>query len=275
MYTFFIRLYIINCTDVRYKNKTLIMQYSLYNLYSTCSLDLYEIRKHFLDRFYYLNHSKNQARDIMKSVVMSQKICCLIKESADKGIAPNYIDFLSTICGMWKFMFRSNDTQILAAIESALRWDIEVNTNLHIITQEELKNDMVKVFKKYDVYKEMSKDEYNSLGSYKENTVSSNTVPVSTNPNKTIWSLIAFIKEFGPTMQVGEFTNHETGEKFKSCVFTSIDNTKTFVAFSSKLGVLTEREIADMKEDLAVIKSKAGHYSLIKGRRKAWKDVDV
>ena len=76
-------------------------------------------------------------------------------------------------------------------------------------------------------------------------------------------------------MQVGEFTNHETGEKFKSCVFTQENGIKTFVAFSSKLGVLTEREIADMKENLAVIKSKAGHYSLIKGRRKAWKDVDV
>ena len=87
--------------------------------------------------------------------------------------------------------------------------------------------------------------------------------------------MIAFIKEFGPRMQVGEFTNHDTGEKFKSCVFTQENGTKTFVAFSSKLGVLTEREIADKKEDLAVIKSKTGHYSLIKGRRKAWKDVDV
>ena len=87
--------------------------------------------------------------------------------------------------------------------------------------------------------------------------------------------MIAFIKKYGPRMQVGEFTNHETGEIFKSCVFTQEDGTKTFVAFSSKLGVLTEKEIADMKEDLAVIKSKAGHYSLIKGRRKAWKDVDI
>lgn len=92
---------------------------------------------------------------------------------------------------------------------------------------------------------------------------------------KDSWSLIDFAKSHGK-MQVGEFVNQESGEMFKSCIFTNpSDNTRTFVAFSSKLGVLTEREIADKKEYLAVIKSKAGHYSLIKGRRKAWKDVDV
>ena len=257
------------------KRKALTMQYPLYDFYNASTLDLYEVRKHFLEFFYYQNHSRNVARNVMKNVVVSQKIGKLIKESADKCVAPNYIDFLSTVCNMWKFMLRSNDTQILASIEAALRWDIEVNSKLNIITQEELKSDIIKVFKKYDVYKEMTESEYCSLDSYKESAVSSKAVPVKGNPNQTIWSLIAFLKEFGPTMQVGEFTNHETGEKFKSCVFTRMDNTKTFVAFSSKLGILTEREIADMKEDLAVIKSKAGHYSLIKGRRKAWKDVDV
>ena len=171
-------------------------------------------------------------------------------------------------------MFRSNDTQILASIGAALRWDIEVNSKLNLLTQEELKSEVIKIFKKYDVYKEMTEEEFKSISSYKDSHVSSNSKKNSRYSSNT-WSLITFIKEFGPRMQVGEFTNHDTGEKFKSCVFTQENGTKTFVAFSSKLGVLTEREIADMKEDLAVIKSKAGHYSLIKGRRKAWKDVDI
>ena len=175
---------------------------------------------------------------------------------------------------MWRFMLRSNDTQILASIGAALRWDIEVNSKLNLLTQEELKSEVIKVFKKYDVYKEMTEEEFKSVSSYKDSNVSSDSKKNSRHHSNT-WSLIAFIKEFGPRMQVGEFTNHDTGEKFKSCVFTQENGTKTFVAFSSKLGVLTEREIADRKEDLAVIKSKAGHYSLIKGRRKAWKDVDV
>lgn len=259
---------------MRYMKKTYTMQYSLYDLYKDCSLDLYEIRNHFLDRFYYQDHSRNNARNVMRIVVSSSKIEKLLKKSADKGIAPNYVDFLSAICGMWRFMLRSNDTQILASIGAALRWDIEVNSKLNLLTQEELKSEVIKVFKKYDVYKEMTEEEFKSVSSYKDSNVSSDSKKNSRHHSNT-WSLIAFIKEFGPRMQVGEFTNHDTGEKFKSCVFTQENGTKTFVAFSSKLGVLTEREIADMKEDLAVIKSKTGHYSLIKGRRKAWKDVDV
>ena len=259
---------------MRYMKKTYTMQYSLYDLYKDCSLDLYEIRNHFLDRFYYQDHSRNNARDVMRIVVSSSKIEKLLKKSSDKGIAPNYVDFLSAICGMWRFMLRSNDTQILASIGAALRWDIEVNSKLNLLTQEELKSEVIKVFKKYDVYKEMTEEEFKSVSSYKDSNVSSDSKKNSRHHSNT-WSLIAFIKEFGPRMQVGEFTNHDTGEKFKSCVFTQENGTKTFVAFSSKLGVLTEREIADMKEDLAVIKSKAGHYSLIKGRRKAWKDVDI
>lgn len=259
---------------MRYMKKPYIMQYSLYDLYKDCSLDLYEIRNHFLDRFYYQDHSRNNARDVMRIVVSSSKIEKLLKKSSDKGIAPNYVDFLSTICGMWRFMLRSNDTQILASIGAALRWDIEVNSKLNLLTQEELKSEVIKVFKKYDVYKEMTEEEFKSVSSYKDSNVSSDSKKNSRHSSNT-WSLIAFIKEFGPRMQVGEFTNHDAGEKFRSCVFTQENGTKTFVAFSSKLGVLTEREIADKKEDLAVIKSKTGHYSLIKGRRKAWKDVDV
>ena len=137
-----------------------------------------------------------------------------------------------------------------------------------------MKSEVIKVFKKYNVYKEMTKEEFKSTSSYRDLNVASDSKKNNRHSSNT-WSLIAFIKEYGPRMQVGEFTNHETGEIFKSCVFTQEDGTKTFVAFSSKLGVLTEREIADMKEDLAVIKSKTGHYSLIKGRRKAWKDVDI
>ena len=58
---------------MRYMKKTYTMQYSLYDLYKDCSLDLYEIRNHFLDRFYYQDHSRNNARDVMRIVVSSSK----------------------------------------------------------------------------------------------------------------------------------------------------------------------------------------------------------
>ena len=98
------------------------------------------------------------------------------------------------------------------------------------------------------------------------------TATVSTIKNS--WSLIAFAKEFGPKMQVGEFVNKETGEDFKSCIFTN-GETKTFVAFSSKMGVLSPREIAAKKNELQVVQLESGHYSLCKQGENTWEDVDL
>lgn len=75
------------------------------------------------------------------------------------------------------------------------------------------------------------------------------------------WSLISFAKEFGPKMQVGEFVNSETQKHFKCCIFTK-DDTKTYVAFSSKLGELTPKEIVERKNSLIVVQLDSGMYSL-------------
>lgn len=98
------------------------------------------------------------------------------------------------------------------------------------------------------------------------------TATVSTIKNS--WSLIAFARLFGPKMQVGEFVNKETDEKFKSCIFSD-GETRTFVAFSSKMGPLSPREIATKKNELQVVQLESGHYSLCKQGENTWEDVDL
>ena len=89
------------------------------------------------------------------------------------------------------------------------------------------------------------------------------------------WSLLAFAKSHGK-MQVGEFANKETGETFKSCIFTNPeDNSRCFVAFSSKMGELTSREIAEQKDNLQVVELESGNYSLCKVGANAWEDVEL
>ena len=89
------------------------------------------------------------------------------------------------------------------------------------------------------------------------------------------WSLIAFARSHGK-MQVGEFANKETGEVFKSCIFTNpADQSRCFVAFSSKMGELTPREIVTMKDELQVVQLESGNYSLCKQGQNAWEDVDL
>lgn len=95
---------------------------------------------------------------------------------------------------------------------------------------------------------------------------------------KNSWSLIAFAKEFGPKMQVGNFTNKETGEQFKSCIFDN-GETRTFVSFSSKLGELSPRQIAAQKNELQVVqcetKDDRDMFSLCKQGENTWENVDL
>lgn len=80
------------------------------------------------------------------------------------------------------------------------------------------------------------------------------------------WTLLDFARQHGK-MQVGEFKNKDTGELFKSCIFTKPDDgARTFVAFSSAMGELTPKEIAAQKNELTVVQLESGNYSLCKGR---------
>lgn len=95
---------------------------------------------------------------------------------------------------------------------------------------------------------------------------------------KNSWSLIAFAKSFGPKMQVGQFVNKDTGETWKSTIFTKGDQ-RTFVAFSRNLGELTPKEIAQQKDDLQVVlcETKEGNdmYALCHKGENTWEDVDL
>ena len=92
---------------------------------------------------------------------------------------------------------------------------------------------------------------------------------------KNSWSLLAFAKSHGK-MQVGDFVNKETGEAFKSCIFTNPeDNSRCFVAFSSKMGELSPREIMEQKDSLQVVELESGNFSLCKQGANAWEDVEL
>ena len=91
---------------------------------------------------------------------------------------------------------------------------------------------------------------------------------------KNSWSLISFAKSHG-RMKVAPFVNKETGEAFKSCAFLSSDGEITLVAFSSKLGELTPKQIAEQKDDLQVVQLESGSFKLCKTGHDTWEDVDL
>lgn len=254
------------------------MKCSLYQYYSQSPLSLYEVRRHFLWNFYCQNHSRNDARKVLKAVVASSKIARIIDKSLQKKLVPNYRQFLSAIKGMFRFWFCSKETLILATIEAILKWDIVANKKLKLKTQEELKQDTLKVLEKYLVHKEVSIDDTlppiagsPSLVSVdlESTNDSSGDQPIEDSLESDdfssikIWTLDEFTNEFGPKMQVKEYANGKTGDLFKSCVFSK-GKTRTFVAFSSKLGELTKKEILEMKDELIILRVQNGKYKLAK-----------
>lgn len=70
---------------------------------------------------------------------------------------------------------------------------------------------------------------------------------------KDSWSLLSFARLKG-TPHTNSSKNKETGEHFQNLVFIDKFNQRTFVAFSSKLGVLTPQEIIQRKDELQVVK---------------------
>lgn len=91
---------------------------------------------------------------------------------------------------------------------------------------------------------------------------------------KQSWSLMAFAS--GKKMQVGSFVNSETGEQFKSCIFTEKSTgDRCFVAFSSNLGELTPAQISAMKHELQVVELDSGNFSLCKQGQGNWEDVEL
>lgn len=254
------------------------MKCSLYQYYSQSPLSLYEVRRHFLWNFYCQDHSRNDARKVLKAVVASSRIGRIIDKSLQKKYVPNYREFLSAIKGMFKFWFCSKETLILATIEAILKWDIVANKKLGLKTQEELKKNALNVLKKYLIHKEVSIDDIlppisdsSSLVSvdFESTKVSSDDKHIEDTSESDdfssikIWTLDEFTSEFGPMMQVKEYANGKTGDLFKSCVFTK-GKTRIFVSFSSKLGEHTKKELLDMKDELIVMKVQSGKYKLAK-----------
>lgn len=254
--------------------------YPLFEYYSHSNMDLYQVRKHYLEHFYYVNHGRREAENVLKSVVGSSKVGRLIRESAEGSIMPTCENFMNVICSMFKFIFKSNETTALATLDAALRWDIEVNQDLHLVSSEEFKQDMLLVFKKFDIYEEMEDKEFHAITDMPVVDAEIVEEPkkemlLEQHPNRTVWSFLSFAKEFGEDVSVGRFARKSDGEIFYSCIFADKHKHKTFVGFSQKLGVLTSEEISQMKDRLVVIKSKSGNYNLFEDNGMAWKKVNL
>lgn len=98
----------------------------------------------------------------------------------------------------------------------------------------------------------------------------------SQNTSKIVnrWTLLAFAATHGK-MQTGTARDKE-GAEFKSCSFTNpTTGARTYVGFSSNLGVLSAAEISARKNELQVVKLETGGYRLCIQGASTWDDVEL
>lgn len=92
------------------------------------------------------------------------------------------------------------------------------------------------------------------------------------------WTLLDFASIHGK-MRVGTCTVKEgprAGEQFQAMQFTAPNGVRTFVSFSSNLGELSAKEIANRKNSLQVVELESGSYKLCNQGSDLWgEEVDL
>jgi hypothetical protein len=165
------------------------MQYPLYEYYMLSSLTLDEIVDHYVTHFYSKKHSREDVMKVLTKIKESSKIKNLCGHSATRKIAPNYVDFATTINEIIWFVFRSNMTQALGVLFAILYWDEKINSVYSLKSDEDVRDDAIKIFKKFSIYEEMSQSEFEKMTkpNHKDNNGVENWKENIPEEDKRIW----------------------------------------------------------------------------------------
>lgn len=139
------------------------MLYPIYDYYIESSMNLEDILSHYVEHFYLRKYGRDKYEKILKKISESDKIRKLFDQSYYQRLAINHIDFGETLNSIMWFMFQSNDTQAVAVLAMAVFWDTNVNSHLHLKSDMELRNDALKIFKKFSIYGDMTQEEFDSM----------------------------------------------------------------------------------------------------------------
>ena len=134
------------------------MEYPLYEYYKNRSLTLDEIVDHYVTRFYAKKHDGRDVLKVLNKINESDKIKNLCGQSATRGIAPNYVDFSTCVHSIFWFAFKPTDTIVLATLFAILYWDERINRIYYLKPSDEVRDDAIKVFKKFQIYGDLSEE---------------------------------------------------------------------------------------------------------------------
>lgn len=134
------------------------MNYPLYNYYLNSGLTFDEVVDHYVTHFYAKKHDGKDVLKVLNKIKESDKIKNLCGQSATRGIAPNYVDFCSCVHSILWFTFKPTDTVVLATLFATLYWDERINRIHNLKPSDEVRDDAIKIFRKFQIYGELSEE---------------------------------------------------------------------------------------------------------------------
>ena len=139
------------------------MLYPLYDYYLESALSLDEIVADYIHNFYLLKHSQQKVEKIRSAFQKSKLVNRVHAIALQSGRVPSYIDYLEAINGTPWFMLQSNSTQALGVLMAMQEWDNEFNKVIHRCDSEQIRNNALRVFQKWQIYGEMTTEQYNLM----------------------------------------------------------------------------------------------------------------
>jgi hypothetical protein len=120
----------------------------MYSVFENMTFD--EIVEFTIEK--YINEEgRAKLHKVYEKVMTSDKLSGLLSTSKYRMIPPTATDVISCLCTMPFFMFRSNWTQVCAAVLFFKKWDEEVNQNLFLLDSEQLKQRAISCYSTYRI----------------------------------------------------------------------------------------------------------------------------
>ena len=194
----------------------------MYEYYQKSDLSLEEIIDHYVQTFFLKVNGRNRVDEIIRRVKDSSKLHTIDSESIKLRVVPNHIDFGSAINEMFWFLFKSNSTHALAVLIAANEWNKRVNDVYHFGLERDVREKAIRIFKKYDMYEEMTQDEFNRHATA---TIADDNIKKSPSnsalENKKVtkrWKLLEFCKQYGVPEYIDDFVD-VSGKPFPAMSF--------------------------------------------------------
>ena len=139
------------------------MLYPLYDYYLLSGLCLEEIIEDYKTNFYHRKHGTDKSTKVVKKVADATKIAAIDAFSVQQHVVPSVTDFGAALNETLWFVVQSNETQALAVLIAFKNWKDRVNDVYHFAGNFEIRNKALMIFKKYSIYAEMTKEQYERM----------------------------------------------------------------------------------------------------------------